>query len=344
MSLFTLGDEPERRDVFAVKVPGLLSFLAYNRFSGEVKGIKDLQAEYEARFGPGDYVPPVKWTYWTFRAMVGAGMADAAARGLGARRRAARPASSGAGSLLALLVPAIALPYLANSTGWIFTEIGRAPWIVFGVMRIESGVSPGVSAGEVLFTLVGFTLLYAALMVADLYLLAKFAKAGLHPPAPDAGRRARARRGRRGASLREETPWTSTRSGSCSSPCCSPASSCSRASTTASAILLPFVAKTDSERRRVINTIGPVWDGNEVWILTAGGAIFAAFPHWYATLFSGFYLALFLILVALIVRGRGLRVPQQGRKPRLARHLGLGDLRRQPAAGAAVGRGRSPTS
>jgi cytochrome d ubiquinol oxidase subunit II len=68
-------------------------------------------------------------------------------------------------------------------------------------------------------------------------------------------------------------------------------------------VLLPFVARTDAERRRVINTIGPVWDGNEVWILTGGGAIFAAFPHWYATLFSGFYLALFVVLAALIVRG-----------------------------------------
>ena len=68
-------------------------------------------------------------------------------------------------------------------------------------------------------------------------------------------------------------------------------------------ILLPFLGKNDEERRRIINTIGPVWDGNEVWILTAGGAIFAAFPHWYATLFSGFYLALVLMLVALIVRG-----------------------------------------
>jgi cytochrome bd ubiquinol oxidase subunit II len=67
--------------------------------------------------------------------------------------------------------------------------------------------------------------------------------------------------------------------------------------------LLPFLGKTDEERRRIINTIGPVWDGNEVWILTGGGAIFAAFPHWYATLFSGFYLALLAILVALIVRG-----------------------------------------
>lgn len=66
--------------------------------------------------------------------------------------------------------------------------------------------------------------------------------------------------------------------------------------------LLPFLGKQDKERRLMINTIGPVWDGNEVWLLTAGGAMFAAFPNWYATLFSGFYLALFVILLALIVR------------------------------------------
>lgn len=68
-------------------------------------------------------------------------------------------------------------------------------------------------------------------------------------------------------------------------------------------ILLPFIGKNDGERRQLINAIGPVWDGNEVWLLVAGGATFAAFPNWYATLFSGFYLALFLILVALILRG-----------------------------------------
>jgi len=68
-------------------------------------------------------------------------------------------------------------------------------------------------------------------------------------------------------------------------------------------ILLPFVAKSDTERRMVINTIGPHWDGNEVWLITAGGAMFAAFPNWYATLFSGFYIALFLMLIALILRG-----------------------------------------
>ncbi|MEW6663178.1 MAG: cytochrome d ubiquinol oxidase subunit II [Bacillota bacterium] len=68
-------------------------------------------------------------------------------------------------------------------------------------------------------------------------------------------------------------------------------------------ILTPILGKTDTERRVLINSIGPFWDGNEVWMLTAGGAIFAAFPHWYATLFSGFYLALFLMLAALILRG-----------------------------------------
>jgi cytochrome d ubiquinol oxidase subunit II len=68
-------------------------------------------------------------------------------------------------------------------------------------------------------------------------------------------------------------------------------------------ILLPFLGRNDRERRALINAIGPVWDGNEVWVLVAGGATFAAFPNWYATLFSGFYLALFLILVALILRG-----------------------------------------
>jgi cytochrome d ubiquinol oxidase subunit II len=68
-------------------------------------------------------------------------------------------------------------------------------------------------------------------------------------------------------------------------------------------ILLPFIGRDDTERRLVINTIGPFWDGNEVWLLTAGGAMFAAFPHWYATMFSGFYLALVLMLLALIVRG-----------------------------------------
>ncbi|MBN1218331.1 MAG: cytochrome d ubiquinol oxidase subunit II, partial [Anaerolineae bacterium] len=81
-------------------------------------------------------------------------------------------------------------------------------------------------------------------------------------------------------------------------------------------ILLPFLGKNDQERRMVINTIGPFWDGNEVWLITAGGAIFAAFPHWYATMFSGFYLALVLMLFALIFRGVAFEFRSKDRHPR----------------------------
>ena len=69
------------------------------------------------------------------------------------------------------------------------------------------------------------------------------------------------------------------------------------------AMLIPFLGKNEKERRVIVNTIGPLWDGNEVWLLTAGGATFAAFPGWYATLFSGLYLPLFLVLAGLIIRG-----------------------------------------
>ncbi len=80
-------------------------------------------------------------------------------------------------------------------------------------------------------------------------------------------------------------------------------------------ILLPFLGKRDKERRAIINTIGPVWDGNEVWMLTAGGALFASFPQVYATLFSGFYLAFVLMLVALILRGVAFEYRSKNEKP-----------------------------
>ena len=80
-------------------------------------------------------------------------------------------------------------------------------------------------------------------------------------------------------------------------------------------ILLPFLGQDDTDRRVIINTIGPFWDGNEVWVIAAGGAIFAAFPNWYATMFGGFYLALMLMLMALIVRGVGFEFRSKDRHP-----------------------------
>lgn len=81
---------------------------------------------------------------------------------------------------------------------------------------------------------------------------------------------------------------------------------------------LPFLGKDDTDRRQIINTIGPVWDLNETWLIVAGASLFAAFPYWYATLFSGFYLALLLILVALILRGVSFEYRHQGRSPQWA--------------------------
>ncbi|MFI5006550.1 MAG: cytochrome ubiquinol oxidase subunit I [Solirubrobacterales bacterium] len=175
MSLFTWGNEREQRDVIAIKIPGLLSFLAYNTFSGQVKGIKELQALYELRYGPGDYSPPVKWTYWTFRIMAGSGVAMALLAAW-AVVLTLRDSFERTPRFLALLLPAIAVPYIGNSAGWIFTEMGRQPWIVFGLQKTADAVSPNVTAGEVLFSLIVFAVLYGALMVADVYLLAQFAR------------------------------------------------------------------------------------------------------------------------------------------------------------------------
>jgi cytochrome bd ubiquinol oxidase subunit I len=178
MSMFTVGDEAARRDLIAVKVPGLLSFLAYNRFDGEVKGIRQIQEDSVARFGPGDYVPPVMWTYWTFRVMVGAGVLMLGLA-LWAVFAVWRDRLDGR-LLLLTAMGGLVLPYIGNSAGWIFTEIGRQPWIVYGLQKTADAVSPNVGVGELLTTLIGFTLIYGALMAADLFLLLKYARAGVH--------------------------------------------------------------------------------------------------------------------------------------------------------------------
>jgi cytochrome d ubiquinol oxidase subunit I len=166
----------------------LLSLLAYNQLNGEVKGIYDLQAEFESTYGQGNYIPPVAVTYWTFRIMVGAGFA-LLLLALYALFNTMGEVFETRPRVLRIFLWAMALPYLANTAGWLMTELGRAPWIVYGVMKIEDAVSPMVPGGAVLTTLVGFTLIYAILMGADVYLLVKYAKAapGDTPPAPAEG-------------------------------------------------------------------------------------------------------------------------------------------------------------
>ena len=177
LSMFQIGNEQDRSSIVNVRVPSLLSLLTYNTPSGQVEGINQLQAQYVQKYGPGDYVPPAIWlTYWSFRAMVGAGVLMFLL-GIAGLLLSLKHSVLNTRWFMSALVVAIALPYLANTTGWLLTEMGRQPWIVFGLMRIDQALSPNVSVLELLITLVGFTLIYGALAVADVYLLAKFARA-----------------------------------------------------------------------------------------------------------------------------------------------------------------------
>ena len=176
MSLFTIGDMTNRRDVFAIRLPALLSILSCNQTSCAVEGINNLQAAYEKKYGAGNYVPFVVLIYWAFRAMVGAGMLMVALAAW-VLYRAMRGMSIAPAWLLRFIPFALFLPYIANSAGWIMTEMGRQPWIVFGVLKTQDAVSPNVPGTTVLASAILFTLLYGALMAADVYLLAKYAKA-----------------------------------------------------------------------------------------------------------------------------------------------------------------------
>jgi cytochrome d ubiquinol oxidase subunit I len=184
LSLLTIT-KPGTQDLLVdIRIPAALSLLSYNRLSGEVKGINQLQAQYEAQFGAGDYRPIVPITYWSFRVMVGAGVlmiALAAWALLLALRKRFAP-----GFFLRWLPLAVVLPYLANSAGWLLTELGRQPWIVVGLLKTADGVSLAVSSTEAAISLLAYTLVYAALIVADVYLLAKYAKADTAEPAPAA--------------------------------------------------------------------------------------------------------------------------------------------------------------
>jgi len=175
LSLVTIIDEDQRRNTFDIRIPRALSLLSYNRFDGEVQGINDIQQEYEALYGPGDYIPPVTISYWSFRAMVGVGslMLLLAFYALFLMLTERLPKAN---LFLRLMPFAIALPIIGTSTGWIFTEVARQPWIVFGIMRTEDAASPNVTVSMLMTSLIVYTLLYGVLIVFDVYLLAKYAK------------------------------------------------------------------------------------------------------------------------------------------------------------------------
>src|SRR5690606_36078846 len=191
-SVLTIGTLDGREPLHQLEVPQLLSFLATGSFDAEVEGINDLQEQYEQVYGDGEYAPDIPVTYWTFRLMIGTGVAAAlvALWQLRATRGGRAPTSRWAVRVAAVLP---VLPLAANAFGWVFTEMGRQPWLVFGLMRTSAGVSPGVGAGSVAASLAAFTVLYAGLCWLWVWLLVKHARPGL----PDVTAEARWGRGDR---------------------------------------------------------------------------------------------------------------------------------------------------
>ena len=176
-SLLTIGTLDGSRPVFQIDLPSVLSFLATGDVNGTVKGVNDIQAEYEVTYGPGDYTPNIPLAYWSFRLMIGFGAIGVlfALLALYQMRKGATPRGKW---FLPAMIFLPFTPLLANSFGWIFTETGRQPWAVFGLIRTADGVSAVVSAGAVLFTMIVFTLLYGVLAFIEVGLTLKVIKNG----------------------------------------------------------------------------------------------------------------------------------------------------------------------
>ncbi|KRV47235.1 cytochrome BD ubiquinol oxidase subunit I [Wenjunlia vitaminophila] len=201
-TLFAYGDVDEGHNKVAVEIPGVLSYLGKGDFSAEVPGINDINEAEQLKYGPGDYRPNIPVAYWGFRWMIGFGMTSFAFGVVGlwlTRRRfwlapEHRTASDEPPKLMLTRGRSLAVrpsrwfwriglitmvfPLIANSWGWIFTETGRQPWAVYGLLKTSAAVSPGVSTAEVLTSLAVFTALYGVLAVIEVRLLLTYAKAG----------------------------------------------------------------------------------------------------------------------------------------------------------------------
>lgn len=169
--------DTENKEVKSLEIPALGSLMYYGKMEGKIEGMNTLQDRYVEQYGEGNYIPPVKTTYWTFRIMVGFGalMILLALIGAVKQMRGTMEKSKG---YFKWLAAAIAFPYIANTSGWIMSEIGRQPWIVDGLLKTEAAVSPNVGAGSILLSVISFTLIFVLLGAAMVYLFVKTAKQG----------------------------------------------------------------------------------------------------------------------------------------------------------------------
>jgi cytochrome d ubiquinol oxidase subunit I len=180
-SLFQIGGftEDDQTPSFSLEIPHLLSILATDSWNGEVEGMNQLQAADQSQFGDGDYVPPVRTTYWSMRIMAYAGSLVFFVLAISAffyRRRTLESKRW----LLWAGVLTIPLPYISALAGWVLSEVGRQPWIVWGLLKTANANSPSVSTGTIVLSLGTFALLYGALAVVDFVLMRRYAR--LDPP------------------------------------------------------------------------------------------------------------------------------------------------------------------
>lgn len=185
LSLFSIINEETKETTFDISVPYLLSILAFNDPNATVLGINEIQADYTAKYGPYNYIPPVTATFWSFRIMVYSGSLLILLLGIAivfSKKIEKYPL------VLKVLIFALPLPYLCNTFGWMMTEIGRQPWLVQGVLKLEQGVSTSgaVTPLTVGISLVGFVVLYGILAVADVYLIVRYIKKGFDPSVSEA--------------------------------------------------------------------------------------------------------------------------------------------------------------
>ncbi|MFF4341299.1 cytochrome ubiquinol oxidase subunit I [Kitasatospora sp. NPDC001540] len=186
-SLFQIGGgNDDRTPTKVIAVPHLLSLLATNHWNGQVLGLDAVQGQYQAQYGPGDYVPNVFVQYWSMRVMAYLAVVVLLVSlwGLWLLRRRKL---GGARAFQRAAVWVVALPFLMNTAGWLLTENGRQPWIVQGIQLTRNGVSPSVGTATVATSVLVFFLLYAALAVVAVLLMLRHARRELDPaPADDA--------------------------------------------------------------------------------------------------------------------------------------------------------------
>ena len=327
LTLLGWPDQQQRELMYELSVPGLLSWLLHGDTAKEVAGLDDL--------GSGWGTPPVWVTFQAYHLMVAIGVLFILST-LYASWLRVRGKLFEKRWLLWYFVVAVVPAFIANELGWVTAEVGRQPWIVYpamvdgqpvGGLRTSEALSEVVRSEQVLGSILMFALLYGVLFLLWIIILNHKIQAGPEPAgdvhhhggeSAARGRGTTRRSSRiadgserdvgRGRTMDLQVIWFVLLG----------------VLLVGYAILdgfdfgvgiLHFLGRNDTERRVLINSIGPLWDGNEVWLVTFGGALFAAFPEAYATVFSGFYVAFMLVLLSLILRAVSLEFRSKMNSP-----------------------------